>query len=179
MTDGAALPPPRRPFGQRTNRVLFYGMLVGLALVFAAFASNSELVFIGLPLVLVCAGALFVGPAVALALPPFRSRPAAERVPQRFPALLSGVGVAAISVFWARAAEGPAAFAAGLALTAAGGWTVAQAVGLPRVAPAGGDEAVGECFERWRRRRTRGSRSWPSAPSQSLRGRRSGRTSPP
>jgi len=138
MTDGAALPPPRRPFGQRTNRVLFYGMLVGLALVFAAFASNSEFVFIGVPLVLVCASALFVGPAVTLALPPFRSRPAAERVPLRFPALLSGVGVAAISVFWARAAEGPAAFAAGLALTAAGGWTVAQAIALPRVAPAGG-----------------------------------------
>ena len=138
MTDGAALPPPRRPFGQRTNRVLFYGMLVGLALVFAAFASNSELIFIGVPLVLVCASALFVGPAVTLALPPFRSRPAAERVPLRFPALLSGVGVAAISVFWARAAEGPAAFAAGLALTAAGGWTVAQAIALPRVASAGG-----------------------------------------
>src|SRR5437773_2916127 len=115
MTDGAALPPPRRPFGQRTNRVLFYGMLVGLALVFAAFASNSELIFIGVPLGLVCAGALFVGPAVALGLPPFRSRPAAERVPQRSPALLSGVRVAASSVCWARAGRGRAARGAALA----------------------------------------------------------------
>lgn len=138
MTDSARPSPPRRPFGQRTNRVLFYGMLVGLALVFAAFAGNEELVFIGLPLVLVCAGALFIGPAVTLALPPFRSRPAAERVPLCYPAILSGIGVAAIGAFWARAAEGPAAFAAALALVVAAGWTVAQAIALPRVAPAGG-----------------------------------------
>ena len=113
-------------------------MLVGLALVFAAFAGNEELVFVGLPLVLVCASALFVGPAVTLALPPFRARPAAERVSVRFPAILSGIGVAAIGVFWARAAEGPAAFAAGLALVVASAWAVAQAIALPRVAPAGG-----------------------------------------
>jgi len=138
MTDSAPPPAPRRPFGQRTNRVLFYAMLLGLALVFAAFASNSELVFIGLPLVLVCASALFIGPAVTLALPPFRSRPAAERVPLRFPAILSAIGVAAIGALWARAAEAPAAFAAGLALVVVAGWTVAQAIALPRVAPAGG-----------------------------------------
>src|SRR2546426_12687930 len=98
MTDGAAPPPPRRPFGQRTNRVLFYGMLVGLALVFAAFASNSELIFIGVPLVLVCASVLFVGPAVTLALPPFRSRPAADRVPRGFPGCLGAGGGARVGV---------------------------------------------------------------------------------
>src|SRR3989442_13013947 len=123
MTDGEAPLRPRRPFGQRTNRVLFYGMLVGFALVFAAFASNSELDFIGLPLVLACASALFVGPAVTLALPPFRSRPAAERVPLRFPPVLSAVGGPPISVFWAPAAEGPAAFPAGPPLTAPARWS--------------------------------------------------------
>src|SRR3989449_6690305 len=131
MTDGAAPPPPRRPFGQRTNRVLFYGMLVGLALVFAAFASNSELVFIGLPLVLVCAGALFIGPAVTLALPPFRSRPAADRAALRFPAVLSGIGLAAVGVALARAATSPEWFDAGLVMVSAGTWAVTQAIALP------------------------------------------------
>ena len=131
-------PPPRRSFGRRTNLVLFIGMVVGLALVLGAIASNSELALIGLPLLLVCAGALFIGPAVTLALPPFRSRPAADRAALRFPAVLSGVGLAALGTLWAQAAEGTAGFAAGLALAAAGGWAIAQAIALPRVAAAGG-----------------------------------------
>src|SRR3989442_9148418 len=115
MSDPATTPPPRRPFGQRSNRILFYGMLAGLALIFAAFVTDSAVIAVGLPLVLVCASALFAGPAVTLALPPFRSRPAAERVALRFPAVLSGIGLAAIGALWAHAATAPGGFAAALA----------------------------------------------------------------
>ncbi len=131
-------PPPRRSFGRRTNLVLFIGMVVGLALVLGAIATNTDIMLLGLPLVLVCAGALFIGPAVTLALPPFRSRPAADRVALRIPAVLSGIGLAALGALWAQAAEGTAGFAAGLALAAAGGWAIAQAIALPRALAAGG-----------------------------------------
>jgi len=128
----------RRPFGQRTNRVLFLGMLVGLLLVLGAIATNSDFLLLGLPLVLAGAGALFAGPAVTLVLPAFRSRTAAERVALRIPAVLSGIGVAGIGVLLAQAATGAGGFAAGLALAAAGGWAVAQAIALPRAAAPGG-----------------------------------------
>ncbi len=131
-------PPPRRSFGRRTNLVLFIGMVVGLALVLGAIASNSELALIGLPLVLVCAGALFIGPAVTLALPPFRSRPAADRAALRFPAVLSGIGLAAVGVALARAATSPEWFDAGLVMVSAGTWAVTQAIALPRAAASGG-----------------------------------------
>ena len=132
------LTPSRRPFGQRTNRVLFYGMLAGLGLIFAAFVTDSAVIAVGLPLVLVCASALFAGPAVTLALPAFRSRPAAERAGLRIPAVLSGIGVAGIGVLLTQAATAAGGFAAGLVLAAAGGWAVAQAIALPRAAPPGG-----------------------------------------
>ena len=138
MSDPVATLPRRRPFGRRTNLVLFIGMVVGLALVLGAIATNSDIMLLGLPLVLVCAGALFIGPAVTLALPPFRSRPAADRVALRIPAVLSGIGLAALGALWAQAAEGTAGFAAGLALAAAGGWAIAQAIALPRVVAPGG-----------------------------------------
>src|SRR5436190_1062349 len=57
-------PPPRRSFGRRTNLVLFIGMVVGLALVLGAIATNSDIMLLGLPLVLVCAGALFTALAL-------------------------------------------------------------------------------------------------------------------
>jgi len=136
--DPATAPSRRRPFGQRTNRVLFLGMLVGLLLVLGAVATNSDFLLLGLPLVLAGAGALFAGPAVTLVLPAFRSRTAAERVALRIPAVLSGIGVAGIGVLLAQAATGAGGFAAGLALAAAGGWAVAQAIALPRAAAPGG-----------------------------------------
>src|SRR6266581_3357343 len=87
-------PPPRRSFGRRTNLVLFIGMVVGLALVLGAIATNSDIML--------------------LALPPFRSRPAADRAALRFPAALSGVGLAALGVALAHAATTPEWFDAGL-----------------------------------------------------------------
>src|SRR5205809_6707279 len=98
-------PPPRRSFGRRTNLVLFIGMVVGLALVLGAIATNSDIMLLCLPLVLVCAGALFICPAVTLALPPFRSRPAADRVALRIPAVLSAIALAPLGSLWAQAAE--------------------------------------------------------------------------
>ena len=131
-------PPPRRSFGRRTNLVLFIGMVVGLALVLGAIATNSDIMLLGLPLVLVCAGALFIGPAVTLALPPFRYRPAADRAALRFPAVLSGIGLAAVGVALARAATSPEWFDAGLVMVSAGTWAVTQAIALPRAAASGG-----------------------------------------
>jgi hypothetical protein len=133
-------PPPaaRRTFGQRTNRVLFYGMLLGLLVILGGIALNSEFAMIGLPLVLVCASLLFIGPVVTLALPAFRSRITAERVGLRFPALLSGVGLAAIGGYWAHAADGAGRLVGGLLMVGAGAWGVAQAIALPRAVAAGG-----------------------------------------
>src|SRR5437773_4372794 len=131
-------PPPRRSFGRRTNLVLFIGMVVGLALVLGATAPNAGILLLGLPLGLVCAGALCSGPAGTLALPPFRSRPAADRAALRFPAVLSGIGLAAVGVALARAATSPEWFDAGLVMVSAGTWAVTQAIALPRAAASGG-----------------------------------------
>ncbi len=126
---------PSRPFGQTFNRILRIlaaGTLVGIGALITGQALNDELLLLGLLLAFICGALIFVAPAITLALPAFRSRPAPLREVMRVPAALSGVGIAALGALCVIVATDSAWRAAGLLLAAPGAWAAAQAVALPR-----------------------------------------------